>query len=107
METINDEQLDSLLRLSAHRYETVNSINDAVMKTVKRESRKVKAKKIARLLAFCFGVPLLLLLPAGLFFFVSEQTFSLSTIAIGISLLFFYVPVVRGLNEIMGRGFLE
>lgn len=102
MEMINDEQLDSLLREASVRKEIVGQINANVMRTVRKERRKSKYRSVARLLALCFGVPLLLLLPALALCVVPEFKSSAVTIAVAVSLLFFYVPVVRRLNEIFG-----
>lgn len=106
MEMIDDEKLDNLLQDSAHRQEMVSQINANVMETVSRESHKVKAHAILRLLAFCFGVPLLLFLPALALFVTPEPKLSVSTIAVAVSLLFFYVPVVIRLNEVFKRPIL-
>lgn len=106
MEMIDDKLLDNLLQESAHRYDTVSQINANVMKTVSRESRKVKAKTLLRLIAFCFGVPLLLFLPALVLFVNPEPKLSVGSVAIAVSLLFFYVPVVYKLNEVFRRPML-
>lgn len=106
MEMIDDEMLDKLLQDSAHRQEVVSQINANVMETVSRESHKVKVKAVIRLLAFCFGVPLLLFLPALALFVNPEPKLSVSTIAVAVSLLFFYIPVIIRLNEIFKRPIL-
>lgn len=88
-----------MLQESAHRYETVSQINDNVMKTIRRDSRKLKAQRVVRLLAFCFVMPFSLLLPALAFLYV-PHSLSIGTIAVGVSLLFFYIPVIIRLNEV-------
>lgn len=100
MKIINDEQLDSLLREVSVRQNIVGQINANVMRTVRKERRKNKCKSVVRLLALCFGVPLLLLLPALALCVVPEFKSSAVTIAVAVSLLFFYVPIVSRLNEI-------
>ncbi len=97
---INDEQLDSLLREASVRQNIVGQINANVMRTVRKKRRKSKCRSVARLLVLCFGVPLLLLLPALALCVVPEFKSSAVTTAVAMSLLFFYVPVVRRLNEI-------
>lgn len=106
MESMNEEQLESLLYESAHRHETVKEIQENVMKAVGRERRRERTRKGIRLLTFCFGVPLLLLLPATVFFFAPFHEPSIVTIAMGVSLLFFYVPVIYRLNHILNQPFI-
>lgn len=100
MEMINDEMLDSLLDEASLRQMTVRQINDNVVKTVRKKSRKSKYKRMLRLLAFCFGVPLLLLMPLSVYHYIGSTQFPLVTIAVTVGLLFFYIPVVMRLNEV-------
>ena len=100
MEMINDELLDSLLDEASMRQMTVKQINDNVVKAVHKESRKSKYKRILRLVAFCFGVPFLLLLPLSVYHYIGNTQFPLVTIAVTVGLLFFYIPVVMRLNEV-------
>lgn len=89
------------MREAAIRQKMVSQINANVMKAVRKASRKSKCRSALRLVVFCFGVPLLLFLPAlALFIGMEIKLSAASTIAVGVSLLFFYVPVVRRLNEI-------
>lgn len=103
---MNEEQLESLLHESAHRHETVRAIQENVMKAVGRERRQERTRKGIRLLTFCFGVPLLLFLPAVALFLASFHEPSIVTITMGVSLLFFYVPVIYRLNHIFNQPFI-
>lgn len=100
MEMINDELLDSLLDEASMRQMTVNQINDNVVKALRKESWKSKYKRMMRLLAFCLGVPFLLLLPLSVYHYIGNTQFPLVTIAVTVGLLFFYIPIVMRLNEV-------
>lgn len=100
MEMINDNQLDDLIRKSLHRQDVVSGINDNVMRTVQRTKRKAQTRKLLRLIIACVGVPLLLLLPTLALMQPQGPALSLTTIATVVGLLFFYIPVVRRLNQV-------
>lgn len=59
---MNDQELDILFAQSAKNQQAVDFINASVMKTVRRDLRFKTIRKWARLLAICFGLPLLFVL---------------------------------------------
>ena len=59
MEKMNDKELDILFEQSAQRQKAVEDINRQVMQTVRRDMRLKLLRKWARLLGFCFGLPLM------------------------------------------------
>lgn len=56
---MNDQELDILFAQSAKNQQAVELINRQVMKTVRRDLRFKAIRKWTRLLAICFGMPLL------------------------------------------------
>ena len=78
MKTITDQELDLLFQQSAHHHRAVEQINHQVMKIVRRDMRLKTLRKWAKLLAICFGLPLmviayLLLLKQGIPFLPQEN----------------------------------
>ena len=59
METITDNELDLLLKESAGRKQLLAQVNTEVMRTVRRDIRRKQLLRWGRVLAFCFGLPLL------------------------------------------------
>ena len=62
MKTITDQELDLLFQQSAQHHKAVENINRQVMKTVRRDMRRKMVVKWAKLLAICFGLPLMVVL---------------------------------------------
>ena len=59
---MTDQELDSLFAQSARNQKVVEQINLRVMKTVRRNMRLKIARKWAKLLGLCFGLPLMVVL---------------------------------------------
>lgn len=59
---MTDQELDSLFAQSAQNQKVVEQINLRVMKTVRRNMRLKIARKWAKLLGLCFGLPLMVVL---------------------------------------------
>ena len=59
---MTDQELDSLFAQSAQSQKAVEQINRQVMKAVRREMRLQTVRKWTKLLAICFGIPLLVVL---------------------------------------------
>lgn len=59
---MNDKELDILFDQSAQRKKTVEQINARVMQTVRRDMRKKAVRRWTRLVAACFGLPILTVL---------------------------------------------
>lgn len=62
MKTIDDRQLDQLISDSLQRQHAIESINTQVLAEVKKYNRTRKLKGIVRIVAFSFGVPIMLAL---------------------------------------------
>ena len=62
METITDNELDKLFAESAERNRLLAQVNTEVMRTVRRDIRRKQLLRWGRVLAFCFGLPLLAVL---------------------------------------------
>ena len=62
MVNISDSELDMLFAQSAQTQKAVEQINRQVMKTVRRDMRLKTLRKWARLIALCFGLPLMVVL---------------------------------------------
>ena len=62
METITDNELDKLFAESAERNRLLAQVNTEVMRTVRRDIRRKQLLRWGRVLAFCFGLPLLVVL---------------------------------------------
>lgn len=56
---MTDQELDLLFQQSAQHHKAVKQINRQVMKTVRRDSRLNVARKWAKIIGICFGLPLL------------------------------------------------
>lgn len=59
---MNDQELNILFEQSARRQKAVEQINLEVMRTVRSDMRAKRIRKWARLIALCFGVPMLIVL---------------------------------------------
>ena len=62
MKTIDDRQLDQLISDSLQRQHAIESINTQVLAEVKKYNRTRKWRRIVRIVAFSFGVPIMLAL---------------------------------------------
>jgi cytochrome c biogenesis protein CcdA len=62
MKTIDDRQLDQLISDSLQRQHAIESINTQVLAEVKKYNRTRKWRGIVRIVAFSFGVPIMLAL---------------------------------------------
>ena len=74
METITDQELDTLFQQSAQQHKAVEQINRQVMRTVRRDMRLKALRKWAKLLGLCFGLPVAVVLYIyALFVFMPEM----------------------------------
>ena len=74
METITDQELDTLFEQSAQQHKAVGQINRQVMRTVRRDMRLKALRKWAKLLGLCFGLPVAVVLYIyALFVFMPEM----------------------------------
>ena len=85
METITDQELDTLFEQSAQQHKAVGQINRQVMRTVRRDMRLKALRKWAKLLGLCFGLPLAVVVYIyALFVFMPEMPEQLQTVCIAI-----------------------
>ena len=59
---MNDKELDMLFSQSVQRQKAVEQINAQVIKKVRRDMRIRRARKWIRIVAICFGLPIMLVL---------------------------------------------
>lgn len=71
---ITDQQLDDLISQSFERQQIAADISSAVMKDLRRQTRRRQLRQWGRAAAFSFGLPLVFLLFGWLFWlFVNQQ----------------------------------
>ena len=85
METITDQELDTLFQQSAQQHKAVEQINRQVVRTVRRDMRLEALRKWAKLLGLCFGLPVAVVLYIyALFVFMPEMPEQLQIVYIAI-----------------------
>ena len=85
METITDQELDTLFEQSAQQHKAVEQINRQVMRTVRRDMRLKALRKWAKLLGLCFGLPVAVVLYIyALFVFMPEMPEQLQIVYIAL-----------------------
>ena len=85
METITDQELDTLFQQSAQQHKAVEQINRQVMRTVRRDMRLKALRKWAKLSGLCFGLPVAVVLYIyALFVFMPEMPEQLQIVYIAI-----------------------
>ena len=91
---MNDKELDILFSQSAQRQKAVEQINRQVMQTVRRDIRKKAVRRWTRLVAACFGLPMLVVLYIyALYTYMPDialwQTIICYTLPVGTMVVFF------------------
>ncbi len=61
MKDMNDKELDSIITATLAREHTIRELNRTIVSEVSRRSRKKVLRRWGRVVAFSFGLPLLLL----------------------------------------------
>lgn len=85
METITDQELDTLFQQSAQQHKAVEQINRQVMRTVRRDMRLKALRKWAKLSGLCFGLPVAVVVYIyALFIFMPEMPEQLQIVYIAI-----------------------
>ena len=85
METITDQELDTLFQQSAQQHKAVEQINRQVIRTVRRDMRLKTLRKWAKLLGLCFGLPVAVVLYIyALFVFMPEMPEQLQIVYIAL-----------------------
>ena len=99
METITDQELDTLFEQSAQQHKAVEQINRQVMRTVRRDMRLKALRKWAKLLGLCFGLPVAVVLYIyALFVFMPEMPEQLQIVYIAIPIATILGLVVQRLR---------
>jgi small-conductance mechanosensitive channel len=62
MKEMNEQELETLIQEALQREQLLDEVNGRVMRTVRRSARKTKARNWVRMIAFAFGLPLVILL---------------------------------------------
>ena len=70
---LTDEQLDDLILQSLHRQQMVDDINVAVMKQLRRTTRRRSLLRWGKIVVFAFGLPLMLFVFGWLLWTVISQ----------------------------------
>lgn len=86
MEEMNDKQLDDLIMESLRRDENLKVIEQRVMKTLQTEQKHAKSRKWATIVAYCIGLPLLLMFILYSAYFMAK---TVDYIAVTASMAFF------------------
>ena len=85
METITDQELDTLFEQSAQQHKAVEQINRQVIRTVRRDMRLKTLRKWAKLSGLCFGLPVAVVLYIyALFVFMPEMPEQLQIVCMAI-----------------------
>ena len=73
---LDDKELDDLIMASMERKATLEALNGAIIKEVRRKARREWLRRWARIAVFSFGMPLLLLIFAvGIYMASHHQSF--------------------------------
>lgn len=99
METITDQELDTLFQQSAQQHKAVEQINRQVMRTVRRDMRLKNLRKWAKLSGLCFGLPVAVVVYIyALFVFMPEMPEQLQIVYIAIPIATILGLVVQRLR---------
>lgn len=72
---MNDQQLDQLIMQAVERKATTEAISRTVMTQLRQQRRRYIVRRVARMVAFAFGLPLLLLFMGYTFYhFLLQQS---------------------------------
>ena len=94
MDTITDNELDKLFKESAERKQLLEQVNTEVMRTVRRDIRRKQLLRWGRILGFCFGLPLLVVLYVFVlrtYMPVMSPALTVAYYVLPLSTLFYYV----------------
>ena len=94
MKTMNDNELDDLIRDTLQRDAMLDDIQQQVMQTLKRDARRAQLRQWCRIVAFSFGLPLVavvMLMP------VYYMVTTFHNIYITASMAFYVVVVIAAL----------
>lgn len=74
MTEMTDTSLDRLIADTLHRQELLKDLDSLIIADVRRRSRRAWLRRWARIVAFSFGLPLVLLVSlAGAYVFIKEH----------------------------------
>ena len=86
---MTDQELDSLFTESVKWQQSVEQINESVMRSVRRDLHHIIARKWAKLLGMCFGVPLALVV----YIFVLNEAISISSMQMQLRIVCIALPL--------------
>ncbi|MCR5078008.1 MAG: cysteine protease [Prevotella sp.] len=72
MKEMNDNELDQLILETLNRKEMLSGISTQVMLTVRRQHRRAAFRRWSRIIAFSFGLPLVVMLMVGAAYFTAS-----------------------------------
>ena len=87
---VNDIDLDLLFAESAKRQQSVDQINETVMRSVRRDLRLKLVRKWARLVGGCFGVPLALVV----YIYVLNEAINVSSMQSPLRIVCIALPLI-------------
>lgn len=87
---VNDIDLDLLFAESAKRQQSVDQINETVMRSVRRDLRLKLIRKWARLVGGCFGVPLALVV----YIYVLNEAINVSSMQSPLRIVCIALPLI-------------
>ena len=74
---MDDKELDKLITASLERHQAIEELNKVIVKDICRRARRQQIRRWTRLVAFSFGMPLLLLLFGfGIYVAASQPAFA-------------------------------
>lgn len=73
---MNDKELDELIMQAVERQQTLETLNRAIVKDVRKRARRTWLRQWGRIVVFSFGLPLLMLIfAAGTYYIASLEGF--------------------------------
>jgi hypothetical protein len=104
MKEINDQDFDALINETVQRQKLLEKVDAQVMQRVKRWKRKECVGEWARLLAFCFGLPLIIILPmASIYYSLNYMAHLTDVIPFAASMIFFIVVILVEANKVLNN----
>lgn len=103
MKTMNDNELDDLIRDTLQRDAMLDDIQQQVMQTLKRDARRAQLRQWCRIVAFSFGLPLatvVMLMP------VYYMVTTFHNVYVTASMAFYFIAVIGAL-VINGNNFSD
>ena len=87
---MTDQELDILFAESAQRQQSVDQINAAVMRSVRRDLRLNSIRKWAKIIGLCFGIPLALVI----YVFVLNEAITVASMLLPLRIVCLALPLI-------------